>query len=69
MPKGPVKNFFEFRKVAMTDGSDLYEIVTPDGERVASSTDDEAMSDLEIELNATLAEAAEADSDIVINCE
>lgn len=57
-------SFFTFRKVDMTDGSELYEIVTPSGERVASATDSDALSELELELNAVLTEAAEDNSDI-----
>jgi hypothetical protein len=68
MPKGDVKHFFQFRQVEMTDGSELYEIVTPDGERVASGTDPGPLTTLEFELNGALTEAAEDHSDIEINC-
>lgn len=62
-------SFFTFRKVEMTDGSELYEIVTPSGERVASASDADGLGNLEIELNDVLKEAAEDDPDIVINAQ
>lgn len=61
-------SFFTFRKVEMTDGSELYEIVTPSGERVASATDAGELGTLEIVLNDALNDAVADDADIVINC-
>ena len=48
--------------------SELYEIVTPDGERVASGTNEEKLQGLECDLNLTLSDASEKDTDIEINC-
>lgn len=61
MPK-----FFKTRKVEMSDRSELYEIVTPDGYRVVSATDEATLVTLEDVLNATL-EQAEANRDVVVN--
>lgn len=60
-------SYFTFRKVEMSDGGDLYEIVTPYGNRVASATDDDVMSCLEMDLNDLLKEAADRNPDVVIN--
>jgi hypothetical protein len=60
-------SFFTFRKVEMTDGSELYEIVTPSGERVASATSPDELGTLELELNDALDDAAMDDQSIEIN--
>lgn len=59
-----IKHFFETRKVEMSDNSKLWELVTPDGERVAAASTEEALTDLEIALNLALTDAVEANSDI-----
>lgn len=59
-----IKHFFETRKVEMSDNSELWEIVTPDGERVAAASTQEALLDLEITLNLALTDAFEANPDL-----
>lgn len=59
--------FFETNEVEMSDGSELYEVVTPDGERVATTTDKIKAMDLEQRLNQELSEwAAEIGSDATV---
>jgi len=43
----------------LTDGSILWEIVTPEGERIASCTDPKAAEALEMTLNLALIDWAE----------
>lgn len=62
-----IKHFFDTRKVEMSDNSELWELVTPDGERVASATTEDALTDLEIALNMAITDAIEANSDITCN--
>lgn len=62
-----IKHFFETRKVEMSDNSELWELVTPEGERVASATSEDVLTDLEITLNMAITDAVEANSDIVCN--
>lgn len=51
----------------LTDGGILWEIVSPEGERIASCTDEDAASELEQALNLALTDWAEADeSDRVV---
>ena len=59
-----IKHFFETRKVEMSDNSELWELVTPDGERIAAASKEEALEDLEIALNMALTDAFEANSDL-----
>lgn len=66
--KMSIQHFFTSRKVHMSDGSDLWELVTPEGERVATATKESTLLDLEIFLNLGLTDASDADSDIEINC-
>jgi hypothetical protein len=61
-----IKHFFLARKVEMSDNSELYELVTPLGERIASASTQEAMDDLEMALNMELTSAAEANDDIEV---
>lgn len=58
---GNIVHWFECRKVAHLDeiGEDLWEVITPDGERVATSTVEEHMFDLEVALNMALTDANE----------
>jgi hypothetical protein len=63
-----IQHFFSTQPVEMTDDGKLFEIITPGGEHVASATIEAKLKTLEIALNIALTEAAEADSDIVINC-
>ena len=63
-----IHHFFETQPVEMTDGGKLFEIITPDGERVASGTDEAVLKRLEIALNMALSEAADEHSNIDINC-
>lgn len=53
-------------------GEVLWEVITPDGERVASTTREWAARDLEEALNMALTEWVEADelgqTDRVVNC-
>jgi hypothetical protein len=62
-----IQHYFVARKVEMSDNSELYELVTPDGERVATATTQAAMDDLEVALNMALTDAAETNSDVDIN--
>lgn len=62
-----ILHFFSTRPVEMTDGSNLYELVTPDGERVAAASSEEALEDLEMTLNMELSEAVAANGDITVN--
>lgn len=62
-----IQHYFNTRKVEMSDSSDLWEIVTPEGERVASATEEGKLVAIEMALNLALTDAAEADSDIVVN--
>jgi hypothetical protein len=59
-----IQHFFETRKIEMTDKSVLWELVTPDGERVAAASTEEAIEDLEIALNMALTDAMDANPDI-----
>lgn len=67
MPKGDIKHYFSSNQAEMTDGCDLWEVVTPGGERVATASNELKARELEMELNLALTDAAEADSDIDIN--
>ncbi len=62
-----ILHFFSTRPVEFTDGSKLYELVTPDGERVAAASSEEALEDLEMTLNMELSEAVAANGDITVN--
>ena len=59
-----IKHFFETRKVEMSDNSELWELVTPDGERIAAASTEAALTDLEITLNLAITDAFEANSDL-----
>jgi hypothetical protein len=59
-----IVHFFDTRKVEMSDNSDIFELVTPDGERVASASTEGPLHDLEIALNLAITDAIEANSDI-----
>jgi len=59
-----IKHFFETRKVEMTDDSELWELVTPDGERIAAASTEDALINLEIALNLAITDAFEANSDL-----
>lgn len=59
-----IKHFFETRKVEMSDNSELWELVTPDGERVAAASTEDALIDLEMTLNLALTNAFEANPDL-----
>lgn len=61
-----IRHYFSVQPVEMTD-STLFELVTPDGERVATASTDSKLRSLEADLNIVLTEAAEADTDVVIN--
>ena len=60
-------HLFWTRKVQMTDGSQLYEIVSPQGERIAAASLSAALEDLEMTLNLALSEAVAANADITVN--
>lgn len=62
-----IKQVFVARQVEMSDNSVLFELVTQDGERIASSTTEGAMLNMQIELNLALSDIADANQDIVIN--
>lgn len=61
--------FFNVRPVEMTDGSELYEVITPDGERVASASEHWRAIGLEQALNQALSVAAASSTDISVNAE
>lgn len=61
-----IKHLFIARKVEMSDHSELYELVTPLGERIASASTQEPMDDLEMALNMALTDAAEANDDVEV---
>lgn len=61
-----IEHFFSHRQVEMSDNSQLWEVVTPDGERVASATTEEAVVEVEMALNLALTDAVEENSDIVV---
>lgn len=52
--QGDPINFFQARQVEMSDGSELHEVITPDGLRVASAESPTIMSELAEKLNADL---------------
>lgn len=54
--------FFTARKVEMTDNSNLWEIVTPDGERVADCTDQLGAEYISNQLNLDLSDWIAADT-------
>jgi hypothetical protein len=62
-----IKHVFTARKVEMTDGSELYEVVTPLGERVASATSERLVEEVEMALNMALTDLCEQHSDIEAN--
>ncbi|WP_371763355.1 hypothetical protein [Massilia sp.] len=52
----------------LTDGSVVWEVVNPDGERVASCSNEDAARKLEVDLNLLLTDWVEEDeSDRVVN--
>jgi hypothetical protein len=59
-----IKHFFDTRKVEMSDDSELWELVTPDGERIAAASTEDALINLEIALNLAITDAFEANSDL-----
>lgn len=61
-----IKHFFYVRKVDMSDGSDLYELVTPGAERVASASTEDPLQELEMTLNLALTDVEESNSDVVV---
>lgn len=62
-----IKHFFRTRQVEMSDNSILFELVTDDGERVATASKADMLEELEMNLNLALTEAAEQNSDLLIN--
>jgi len=60
-----VKKFFTTRKVEMSDNSYLFEIVTPEGERVATASHVLMLEAIEENLNKVLEDAEKADNDFV----
>ena len=61
------KRFFRVRKVEMSDHSNLYELVTPDGERVASATTDFVLENMAAAFNDILSKAEDHNIDFVVN--
>lgn len=62
-----IKHYFTVRKVEMSDNSDLWELITPGAERVATASREELLTDLEMTLNLALTDAEEASTDIVVD--
>ena len=54
-----IQHVFKYSKVDMTDDSDLWEVLTPDMERIASFENEEDARELEIALNMACTDAAE----------
>ena len=65
-----IQHVFSTNEEVMTDGSgSLWEVVTDDGERIASCTDKASAKDLEMILNMAITEWCEGDkSDRQANC-
>lgn len=63
-----IKFVFVAREVEMSDGSQLFELVTRYGDRIASSTSRAPMHDLEMALNLAVTDAVESNNDVVANC-
>lgn len=62
-----MSQFFKARKVEMSDDSELYEVVTPDGERVASSISSIEAQAAAARLNAVLKIWEGQSKDFVVN--
>lgn len=62
-----LKHFFWTRKVEMSGASELYELLTPCSERVAMASSRELLTELEETLNFALTDAADADTDLVVD--
>lgn len=58
---------FRTNRIEMTDGGVLFEVVTPEGERIASCTNDAAAADLQAALGVTLALWEAVDPDRVVS--
>lgn len=59
-----IQHAFHINETAMTDGSgSVWEIVTDDGERIASCTSEEAAEELEMALNMALTDWCEVDEE------
>jgi hypothetical protein len=57
-----IQHVFSTNEEVMTDGSgSLWEVITDDGERIASCTDQAAAEDLAMQLNMTITEWCEVD--------
>ena len=65
----PIFNqIFTNQKVPMTDGSELWELLSPQGECIATTTTKEVGDDLEVELNLVLDKfAGRHQQDVVTN--
>lgn len=62
------QDFFRTRQCEMSDGSELFEILTSEGERVASSTDEGEILEACIGLNHILKQSVRRDpQDFVVN--
>lgn len=62
-----IQHVFSHRHVTMSDSSEMWEVVTESGERIASASTEESAAEVEIALNLCLTNCCEQNGDVVAN--
>jgi hypothetical protein len=66
-----IKHVFHTQRVdhLAAIGEELWEVITPEGERIAAAQSEDAMRDLEMALNMTITGACDKNSDITTSAD
>ena len=62
-----IQHAFTHRKVEMSDNSELWEVITEGGDRVATASTEDSILDVAMALDLCLTKCCEQNGDIVAN--